>query len=253
MGAISRHDMLAGLTYSVNYPFWPAHAFCITHLWSLSVEEQFYLLWPSVMKLAGITRAMVCAAVVVFLSPLLRSGIFLFFPHSYSDYIGNTFETTADAIACGCLLAAVHKTLGASPRYRSILASNWMHLLPIAVVALNACSRHPRFAFLVGYSTINLLIAFYIHHLVLKPYGLIGWLLNSGPMVWLGTLSYSIYLWQQVFLNPDWSSILTSFPWNIGAAILAACVSYYLVERWAFWFRDHVRPVAWRQYRLQPS
>jgi peptidoglycan/LPS O-acetylase OafA/YrhL len=47
----------------------------------------------------------------------------------------------------------------------------------------------------------------------------------------VGWLSYSLYLWQQLFLNRAGTAIVTSFPLNLALAIAAALASYYLVER----------------------
>lgn len=243
---INSTDALAGFTYSVNYPLWPPLTFSITHLWSLSVEEQFYLLWPSVMKFFGINRAMALAASFVILSPAIRLAALLFAPHAYIPYIGNTFETTADAIACGCVLAGLNNRLVNNQRYRGFLESKWMYVMPPAILIFNSLSHHPRFAYLVGYSVMNIFIALSIHSFVLAPRGFVGRLLNSSLAVWIGTLSYSIYLWQQIFLDPRGRWVLNQFPFNIAAILMTACASYYLVERPAFWLRDHLRPRALR-------
>jgi peptidoglycan/LPS O-acetylase OafA/YrhL len=50
-------------------------------------------------------------------------------------------------------------------------------------------------------------------------------------VVFLGVLSYSLYLWQQLFLDRHSTSALTSFPVNVGAALVAAAVSYHIIER----------------------
>ena len=49
--------------------------------------------------------------------------------------------------------------------------------------------------------------------------------------MWIGTLSYSLYLWQQPFLNRHSDAWFAAFPLNVGLAFAAALVSYYLVER----------------------
>jgi len=64
--------------------------------------------------------------------------------------------------------------------------------------------------------------------------------LNSRPFVFVGLLSYSIYLWQQLFLNRYATSLPTSFPLNLSLALAAALASYYLVERPSLRFRQRV-------------
>jgi peptidoglycan/LPS O-acetylase OafA/YrhL len=50
-------------------------------------------------------------------------------------------------------------------------------------------------------------------------------------MVFIGTLSYSLYLYQQPFLNRHSDALVASFPLNLALALAAACASYYAVER----------------------
>ncbi len=74
---------------------------------------------------------------------------------------------------------------------------------------------------------------------------MLGRVLNTRPLVWVGTLSYSLYLWQQLFLNRKSDALLNSFPLNIILAFAAATASYYLVERTFLQLRERraARPV----------
>jgi peptidoglycan/LPS O-acetylase OafA/YrhL len=67
-------------------------------------------------------------------------------------------------------------------------------------------------------------IAGIILHVVQHPYRL----LNLAPLVWLGNISYSLYLWQQFFLDP---SLIPSSRYGVLLAVAAASLSYYLVEK----------------------
>jgi peptidoglycan/LPS O-acetylase OafA/YrhL len=55
-------------------------------------------------------------------------------------------------------------------------------------------------------------------------------ILNSWPFHFVGVMSYSIYLWQQPFTNPDRSGWIFRFPFNLLAIGLFAVVSYVLIE-----------------------
>ena len=73
--------------------------------------------------------------------------------------------------------------------------------------------------------------------------GRIGRVLNAKPLVWIGLTSYSLYLWQQLFVNRLSNSAIASFPANIAVALAAATASYWLVERPALRLRK--RAEAW--------
>jgi peptidoglycan/LPS O-acetylase OafA/YrhL len=52
-------------------------------------------------------------------------------------------------------------------------------------------------------------------------------------MAWVGRISYSLYIWQQLFLVPGWehpSHFWTRLPWNLAVVLVIACLSYYFVE-----------------------
>jgi peptidoglycan/LPS O-acetylase OafA/YrhL len=83
----------------------------------------------------------------------------------------------------------------------------------------------------VGQTMMNLGIACIIDRFVRFPNGHVGRLLNAAPVAFLGTISYSLYLWQQPFLNRRSTENWSAFPLNVTLAFAAAILSHYLVER----------------------
>jgi len=74
-------------------------------------------------------------------------------------------------------------------------------------------------------------IALIINRVIRSSDDLPGRVLNWRPLVWMGTLSYSIYLWQQPFLDSSRHELSTSLPMSLVFMLAAACLSFYLVEK----------------------
>ena len=238
--AVPGSDFVHALTYTMNYA--PDRTWYVGHLWSLAVEEQFYLLWPFVFLITGTRHAWRVALAVVCLVPFIRLTESMMWPET-RELIGTSFETTADALAVGCLLALSREWLFARAWYRTAMTSRW--IAPAMLVAGLALSVRYRPAILLGQTIVNVAIAIGIDRCVRLPGGAFGRLLNLRAMVFAGTLSYSLYLWQQCFLNRSSTATLAAFPLNILGAIAAALLCYYLVEKPALRLRAReARPLA---------
>ena len=98
-------------------------------------------------------------------------------------------------------------------------------VLPIALVPLCLAVSRSRTVLLlfVLWPLMHVSIAGVLLHVVQTPYRF----LNFAPIVWLGKISYSLYLWQQLF---TFSHHSTPF-YSLLFALALACLSYYLVER----------------------
>ena len=87
------------------------------------------------------------------------------------------------------------------------------------------------FDYTVDISIENLCLALMIHRFMVVRIGPAFRLLNSRVLAWVGIMSYSLYLWQEPFLNHRSTAPLTSWPVNLVAAFACATASYYLIER----------------------
>lgn len=212
------------LTNFQAFRAWP-----IGHLWSLSVEEHFYLLWPLTLAFVGRRRACIGVIVVIILSPFVR-----FVAWHMSDgiqpLIRNASPFVFDALATGCLLALVRTHLEKQRAYMTTLAAPWFWLVPVLLVA-SLLAPTPGWMPKPGITLANFGIAMAIHRGLLYPTSRVSRFLETTPMVWIGTISYSLYLWQQLFLDRTQTSWPHAFPINIAMAFALAAASYYLVER----------------------
>jgi peptidoglycan/LPS O-acetylase OafA/YrhL len=239
--AVPKGAWITALTYTKYFNY---HAdFYTSHAWSLSIEEHFYLLWPLFFLLGNETRKN-AAFFLVLAVPVMRCYIFNF-PVSWIDE--QSLFIRIDSIAMGCLFALYKDNILAR------LSKHWnryfygslclLFLVPWIERAVEGSYAELVFvAFGVLTGTIaNVLIAIILAYSVYGPRGLWYKALNSWILNYIGVLSYSLYLWQQLFVakNGWW---VTHFPQNIGCIFLAAIFSHYLIERPFFRLKSRFAP-----------
>jgi peptidoglycan/LPS O-acetylase OafA/YrhL len=230
---LSHTDLISAAIYVWNYVPRKVDTWFLGHTWSLSVEEQFYLLWPFVLKLSGPIRGKWAALAVVIAAPFIRVATYFIFP-STRPRIGMMLHTRADSLMIGALLALV--CLNADHlRILKRWAGSWLiPVVSLCFVAIDTVlTRQFKGTYLlsIGYSLQNLMIVSLIAHVVFYDKTRLGRVLNHPAIVHIGVISYSLYLWQQLFLTTNNITFTGIFPLNIVCAFLAAELSYYLLEK----------------------
>src|SRR5690606_6891546 len=146
---------LAAASYTMN--FHGERSWWTGHLWSLAVEEQFYVLWPLALITLGLVRAWWFAAAAVIGAPIVRVAMWHLLP-AHRDLVDQAFPCVFDAIATGCLLAFAAPRLVASPRCARVLDARWFW--PVAVLAMaSMLIANPNVRFGPAMSAANLGIA----------------------------------------------------------------------------------------------
>jgi peptidoglycan/LPS O-acetylase OafA/YrhL len=215
-------------------------------LWSLSVEEQFYLIWPvTVRRLSVRGLAILCAAIVL-LTPLLRFAL-LYGPHFVQDIRFKTWAV-GDFFAAGALLAIASR----SPNLHSLLRRAILPL--VALGALLVILQHAAAKSAAG-ATANLLHAVYLEPWLL---GLSGFVLFAllhpdiakplvaRPLVFLAKISYGLYLchpiiftlvsrhWPSGSIRPTFVQLLLRFAVGAAISIAIAALSRFTFEEFSF-------------------
>lgn len=231
----SARNWAEALTYTTDFDV-PHNPWTLGHLWSLSIEEHFYLLWPVIMCYLP-RRALMLALACIASAPLARLALTL---HPVSGIDLRFFTLTRwDAIAMGCVLAFL-MTRGMLDKARHAIEGKVLLLfvlvLGVLVTSLLAGSGASN-RWCLWYSntlrdsvtdaslTVILWLALEQHQ------GVMHRLLNAKAVVIVGWLSYSLYLWQQVFTDPTRDSWFVRFPVNMLCIVVLAICSYVLVER----------------------
>ena len=223
------------------------------HLWSLAVEEQFYLLWPATIVFFGLsnrwrTAAGILAAVIVvsFASRLPECRDPSFFCLRILGV--NAAVKSADALAVGCLMAILEsrgKIKKMSPTANTVLQWFCVLALIVSAIPLMHGSR-------LANSTALLVQAFLVGGAIYasisaRPAQLAYRVLNCRAVVYLGLLSYSLYVWHMLFLSyymgPAFANAAL-YDWRVWwiPALLVAMCSYHFYERPIASLRRRFRP-----------
>jgi len=225
------------------------------HFWSLAIEEQFYVVWPVIFLLTARRGRLICCLLILCLVPLLRTLAYLYEPAIYGE-MQLSLLFMGDAIAIGCLLALLSKELENSRIVRRIINLRCFFVIPIlSVVMYTALKLFPAFYFAGGEPIALLCIAATLWK-VMHVRDTTFRFLNTKPLVKIGVFSYSLYVWQQLFLNPTSPSVLSHLPLNLLLVCAATTFSYFWIEvpflrlrpRLLIWLRTPRRSV-----HVQPS
>ena len=219
--------VLAAYLYLTSYALhspWP-----LMHLWSLSVEEQFYLLWPAAMAFGLIAARRLAYGALVF----ALVARFVFLQGVWPEGGLWSFPAVADSLAAGCLLALYQPWLS---KHRSVFTWRGFPLIWAVTFSIPVVHHYHyvlhfwHIAGLVQMSALplfNLGIVLSIQNAItVRPR-----FLNTPMVIWIGNLSYSLYLWQMPFTDPNVRSWATTFPQNVILTLLAATISFYAIEQ----------------------
>lgn len=221
-------ETIATLTYTRDYfeAFFYSPEGTMRHTWSLAVEEQFYLLWPFIFCRFKPRELLKGLSVFVCGVWALRFALVHNPTHIYY-----AFDTRADALALGCLVAiAVH--LGYEFRW---VIKSW--LVGIAAV-LGIVALNWRFPFdsLVVYAALPILCAIFLLNAVY--FGPRYKLLNNPIANYLGLISYPIYLYHIVVGHGFHGRL--HYPASVAAVIIMASLSYFIVEKPFLRLKDRI-------------
>lgn len=213
-------------------------------LWSLSVEEQFYLVWPFVVRKLSVRHLAFVSVGIILFTPILRLGL-LYGPHQLHDIYYKTWDVM-DFFASGSCMALAAR----SPRIRPHMSKAVLPLLASGVVMYNLLTSFP--------TPSNRLLFRILQAISLEPWLLVfsGLILLAyvrpeiaskaiaRPLVFLGNISYGLYLchlfiyglvekyWPTQITASFSPSLeaMTQFVVQISVAITVAFISRYTFE-----------------------
>jgi peptidoglycan/LPS O-acetylase OafA/YrhL len=213
----------------------------LSHTWSLAVEEQFYLLWPilfiALLRLTKGRRSLTLAILGLALaSAAWRAILFLSGTTFWRLYNGT--DSRADSLLVGCVVAVAMMRLDLPRVIGGPRAARWLACAGgIALAGLMVSQPLQWSGYYLGwFFLVALAAAALVLGVLTNPDWVFTRVLSWGPLVWIGRLSYSLYLWHYPIygfvkserLGLDRTVVIVL---RLLLAFVAAIGSYYLVER----------------------
>lgn len=203
-------------------------------IWSLSIEEQFYVLWPLLLFLclrAGIKKNYIAGglAVVITLIAIHRFKMLGDGTDLSRLYYGT--DTRADALLVGCLTAFVPRTLLASNIKPWLNAASILAFLSLALLT-GVVEFTDRWLYAGGFTAIAALAAIVIVTTANTQPSMVVHVLRWFPLRWFGRISYGLYLWHWLVVRTTSFYYLGYWePWaRLVLAVGISAASFYLIE-----------------------
>lgn len=254
-------DIALALSYTANWAQ-ALHGYYMTwlnHCWSLAIEEQFYLTWPLV--ILGLERTVRAPTTKVGLLLAGAAGIAVYRAWHVGiwtdERINFGLDTRMDSLMTGAALSYVVQAVTEwnarvaagrgdaateQPVWTRALqgkALGWF-LAPLSLATLflipNVVTWYSPWMGWIGYVIVAGLSATVLSDLVLGRHSLLAPVLATRPMVFVGKISYGLYLLHlPVYFAVEklipGAPLVVRLGWKVGVSLALALTSYYLVER----------------------
>jgi peptidoglycan/LPS O-acetylase OafA/YrhL len=214
----------------------------LEHMWSLAIEEQFYLLWPLILMGAVLKwRGRVRPLLWLMGGGAVASAALMISSYSSTNpsraYFGT--DTRAYALLLGAFLATVvfvAPQVLTSEKVRRAVSLAWLPIVVLVGIALAGMKDQTGFYYQGGAFVFALVVVGLLLVVEVSPRSLPGRLLSLPPVRWIGMISYGLYLWHwpMILWLRDTSRIADPHVRQLVALLLtfaAATASFYIVER----------------------
>ena len=222
------------------------HSLSLGHIWSLSLEEQFYLLWPITFfllprKRAPAMVAWLCIAFMIWRGVAI--GVRLF-PYEHGIFYVRPYFRF-DSILIGGLIALwLCSSKSSYSRLRKFVHGPWCAVLWVALFLWATLGE--RFSRALDITISEILVALVLSRVVLRSDSLMARFCRTRWLRYMGTISYSLYLWQDLFIStepPSWG-LLRELPLAFVVPLAIAMASYHLMERPILRLKNRFAPEA---------
>ncbi len=210
----------------------------ITHTWSLAIEEQFYLIWPWVIKYGNVAKRIIgfCIAMV------FLSLAFIAYKGQIADiFVGfrimKWFIPASAPIFLGALAGFLnfrHELL-----FSKYFSKNWMLVIGI-VLSISSLILPSQLLdyFMIVHALGTTIVLLYVVH---RQQSVLTNTLEFTPINYIGKISYGIYIWQGIFLTtgPGGKLWVQQFPHNVIITLGVAIISFHTLEKYALSYKKY--------------
>ena len=228
---------LSNIYFCLRGEFWGP----FSHFWSLAVEEQFYLFWPCLVLLASRKRLPAILVALIVLAPITRVITFL---SGHENFVQTNTMVWAnlDTLGMGALIACILT----EPESLQQHARHWLNwAVPVCAIEIVLARFVPAAAVWLWLDPLAVAIVsvWAVWTASIGFTGVIGRCLSHPVMVYLGRISYGLYVWHMfapAFLRnilhalhlPDSFNVgVIGFILNFGWTVVAASLTWFLLEK----------------------
>lgn len=226
------------LTYTADLPIGHISP-AMSHLWSLAVEEQFYLIWPSLLIFAvrrGMTTNLVRWLLPIALLITAASTVVI---HTDQARLYQLPTSWSMALLLGAAAYLFREAIAARMRHADRLVAVVAIMILAGMCLIPDEKASPLLYLVIAPASAMLSVA-----LIFSLINMSGWVARmTAPIQWLGRISYATYLWN--FLIVMWitagsDSMSTSQAvGSIALTLVAGTASWWFIERWALKLKKH--------------